>query len=133
VFLDGEARGTTPVELKVAPGKHQLVVVGEHQKVLKREVDVKAGGRLALALELARLPSELSGHAGLKVRCRTQGELRILVDGVDTGLSCPNDERISIAPGTHKIGLYSPRSDTTHEVDHDVVDASYSTRVYVKF
>jgi hypothetical protein len=133
VFVDGEARGSTPVQLDVSEGRHKLVVAGEHQKLIKRDVEVKAGGRLELTLEPARLPSELSGHAGLKVRCHSQGELRILVDGTDTGLSCPNDERISVAPGTHKIGLYSPRTDATHEVDHEVVDASHSTRVYVKF
>jgi hypothetical protein len=133
VFVDGEPRGTTPVRLTIANGSHNLVVAEEHQKLVKRDVDVKAGGRVELSLEPARLPSELSGHAGLKVRCHSQGELRILVDGVDTGLTCPNDERISVAPGTHKIGLYSPRSGALHEVEHEVVDAEHSTRVYVKF
>jgi hypothetical protein len=29
--------------------------------------------------------------------------------------------------------LYSPRTGALHEVDHDIVDAEHSTRVYVKF
>jgi len=133
VFVDGEPRGTTPAQLALAPGSHRLVVAGEHQKLVRQEIEGRAGTKLELTLEPARLPNEIRGNAGLKVRCHSQGELRILVDGADTGVSCPNDERISVAPGTHKIGLFSPRTGETHEVDHEVVDGSHSTRVYVKF
>jgi serine/threonine protein kinase len=133
LFVDGEPRGSTPAQLTLAPGAHKLVVAAEHHKLLTRDFTATSGGALTLTLEPARLPSPIAGSAGLKVRCRTHGELRILVDGADSGLGCPNDERISVAPGTHKIGLHSLRTGQTHEVEHDVVDGDYSTRVYVKF
>jgi hypothetical protein len=133
LFVDGAPQGTTPAQLSVSPGKHQIVVAGEGYKLVKRELDVVPGGRLELALEPATLPSEIAGSAGLKVRCKTRGELRIFVDGVDTGRSCPNEERLSVKPGSHKIGLYSPRTGELHEGDHDVTDGEFSTRVYVKY
>ena len=80
VFVDGEAKGTTPAQVAVAPGRHQLVVLGE-----------------------------------------------------DSGRSCPNDERISVAPGPHKIGLYSVRTGEMHEAEHEVTEGNNSTRVYVRY
>ncbi|MFI5288594.1 MAG: hypothetical protein ACHQ17_03045, partial [Polyangia bacterium] len=89
--------------------------------------------RVDWTLAPARLPAELAGDAGLKVRCKTQGELRIFVDGADSGRQCPNDERISVKPGPHKIGLYSPRTEKTVELEHEVEEANYSTRVYTRY
>ena len=131
--MDGEASGTTPAQISVAPGRHALVVLGEGQKMVKRSVDVVPGGRLELPLEPAKLSAPIAGDAGLKVRCRTHGELRIFVDGEDSGRTCPNDERISVAPGPHKIGLYSARTGEMHEVEHEVTEGNNSTRVYVRY
>ncbi len=101
--------------------------------MVKRTVDVVPGGRLDLSLEHAKLSADVAGDAGLKVRCRSHGELRIFVDGEDSGRTCPNDERISVAPGPHKIGLYSVRTGEMHELDHDIAEGNNSTRVYVKY
>ena len=60
-------------------------------------------------------------------------KIRIFVDGQDSGRSCPNDERISVAAGSHKIGLFSARTGEMHEVEHEVVEGNNSTRVYVKY
>ncbi|HWE29916.1 MAG TPA: PEGA domain-containing protein [Polyangia bacterium] len=133
VFVDGEARGTTPAQLTLTPGTHKLVVAAEHHKLLTRDITANAGAALSLTLEPSKLPSSIAGPAGLKVRCHSHGELRILVDGADSGLSCPNDERISVTAGMHKIGLYSVRTGQTHEIEREIVDGDYSTRVYVKF
>jgi hypothetical protein len=103
---------------------------------MHREALNVAGGATQLDVQLppATLPSALAGEAGLKVRCKTLGELRILVDGADTGRACPNEQRISVAPGPHKIGLYSPRADKTYEVDKTLPeDDRISTRVYVRY
>jgi hypothetical protein len=125
---------TTAAHVNVTAGKHHVVLVAEHQKLVKQDVSLSPHEPLDITLEEAKLPSEIVGPAGLKVRCKaTQGELRLLVDGADTGLACPNDERISVKPGTHRIGLYSPRTDETHEIEHDVVDGTNSTRVYTKY
>jgi serine/threonine-protein kinase len=133
VFIDGEAKGTTPAQIAVAPGQHKLVVLGEGQKMVKREIDVAPGGHLELTLETAKLSPAIAGSAGLKVRCKSHGELRIFVDDEDSGRTCPNDERISVAPGTHKVGLYSARTGETHEAEHEITEGNNSTRVYVKY
>jgi serine/threonine protein kinase len=133
VFVDGEAKGTTPAQVAVAPGRHKLVVLGEGQKMVKREIDVAPGGHLELTLEAAKLSSSIAGSAGLKVRCKTHGEFRIFVDDEDSGRTCPNDERISVAPGTHKVGLYSARTGELHEAEHEVTEGNNSTRVYVRY
>jgi serine/threonine protein kinase len=131
VYVDGQPRGQSPV--RVPPGKHSLIVAGEHSKLLKRDMTFVPNHHLELTLEPAEFSDELSGREGLKVRCHTHGQLRILVDGEDSGLSCPNDERISIKPGTHKIGLFDPRTGETHELERTVEESDYSTRVYVKY
>ncbi|HEX9102863.1 MAG TPA: PEGA domain-containing protein [Polyangia bacterium] len=133
VFVDGESYGATPAQIALAPGRHALVVLGEGHKLAKRIVDFVPGGRLDVPLEPARLSADVAGDAGLKVRCRSHGELRIFVDGEDSGRTCPNDERISVAPGSHKIGLYSARTGEMHEVEHEVTEGNNSTRVYVKY
>jgi hypothetical protein len=134
LFVDGEARGASPAQLDLPSGAHKLVVAADGFRLHKAALQVTGPTELAIPLEPAKLPSEVAGKSGLKVRCKTNGELRILVDGADTGRQCPNEERISVAPGAHKIGLYNPRTDETHEVDADVADdADHSTRVRVKF
>lgn len=133
VFVDGEDKGATPLRLDVAPGKHKLVIAAEGQKLVQRDVQVAPGGRVEVALEPAKLPSEVAGDAGLKVRCKSHGEIRIFVDGADSGRSCPNEARISVAPGPHKIGLLSARTGEMHELDHEVAEGNLSTRVYVKY
>jgi serine/threonine protein kinase len=133
LFVDGELKGTTPLEVAVGAGKHAFVVLAEGQKMLKREVDVTPGGKIELALEPARLTAPVAGKDGLKVRCKSQGEIRIFVDGEDSGRTCPNDERISVAPGPHKIGLYSARTGEMHELDREVAEGNNSTRVYVTY
>ena len=135
VFVDGEASGTTPARVAVAPGRHTLVVLGEGYKMVKRSVDLVAGGHLDLTLEPAKLPAPIAGSDGLKVRCHSRGELRIFVDGEDSGRTCPNDERISVAAGPHKVGLYSARTGEMHELEHEVevAEGNNSTRVYVRY
>jgi serine/threonine protein kinase len=133
VFVDGEPRGTTPAQIELAPGRHSFVVLGEGEKMAQQTVVVAAGGRLDVLLEPAKLPAAVAGSAGLKVRCKSHGELRIFVDGADSGRTCPNEERISVAPGPHKIGLFSARTGEMHESDHEVTEGNNSTRVYVKY
>ena len=92
-------------------------MLAEGQKLVKREIDVAPGRKLELTLEAAKLTAPVAGGDGLKVRCKSHGEIRIFVDGQDSGRSCPNDERISVAAGPHKIGAYSARTGEMHELD----------------
>jgi hypothetical protein len=131
LFVDGENKGPSPLELTLSPGRHKVLAVAERAKVRKEEVRVDGPTELSLTLE----PARTTGTAGLKVRCsKTKGELRILVDGADTGLSCPNEARINVEPGEHTVGLYSPRTDKTVEVKAEVKDdPDHSTRVYLSY
>ena len=130
MFIDGEPRGQTPLQLAIAPGVHKLVALSEHAKIRKQEVHVDGPTELTLPLE----PADTTGPAGLKVRCKSKSELRIFVDGVDSGLSCPNETRINVTPGDHTVGLYSPRTDKTDEVEATVkADENHSTRIRVNY
>jgi serine/threonine protein kinase len=136
LYIDGEPRGTSPARLSLPPGAHRVVALADGHH-LRRE-QIKVGGALTqvnLTLDAAQLPSNIAGPAGIKVRCaHTHGELRILIDGEDTGKNCPNESRIAVQPGTHKIGLYSPRTDQTVEVEKEISgDEDHSTRVYLKY
>jgi hypothetical protein len=135
VFLDGQSGGAAPVDIAAGPGEHKIVVIADGHLVLRQTVRAESGGsRVILHLEPARLPAAIAGPSGLKIRCRSAGQLRILVDGADTGRQCPNEERISVQPGHHKVGLLSPMSGELHEVDVEVgADAHHSARVYVKY
>jgi PEGA domain len=133
LFIDGEEHGVTPALLPLPGGKHRVLVVADGQKLFKREVDLGPGGATVDAqLEAARLPAETGKGAGLKVRCKSAGVFRIYVDGADSGLTCPNDKRIEVGAGTHKIALYDLRTEKLGEaVEHDVEEGHGSTRVYL--
>ncbi len=135
VWIDHALVGTTPLSVPVAVGKHHLLLVRDGMKIIERNVGIDASGAaMDETLEPVKLPSDVAGEGGLKVRCRTTGELRIRVDGHDTGYTCPNADRISVAPGAHKIGLYSPRTGEVREVDGEIDDdPDHSKRIYVRF
>jgi serine/threonine-protein kinase len=131
VWIDGEARGVTPVRAPLAAGTHRVVVAAEGMKLHKETVRT-TGAPVSLALTLERAAGP-SGSGGLKVRCKSKGELRIFVDDIDTGRQCPNDVRINAAPGEHKVTLYSPVTDKTIETTATVEDSEGSTRLYLKY
>jgi hypothetical protein len=135
LWIDGEARGQSPLTWPAPAGPHRVIAVLSGYRLVQKSVTSEAqGSAVALTLEPAKLPAEVAGPGGLKVRCHTLNELRILVDGHDTGLTCPNDARINVAPGEHKIGLQSPRTGEIKELDGSVGDdADHSTRIYSRF
>jgi hypothetical protein len=130
LFVDGEPRGPAPLSLPLPSGPHQVVAIAEHSKIRQEEVRVDGTTRLAWTLE----PARTSGPAGLKIRCKSRGELRILIDGADSGFACPNETRINTTPGEHTVGLYSPKSGKTVEVKATVKDdVDHSTRIYLSY
>jgi serine/threonine protein kinase len=135
VWIDGELRGSTPAVLALTPGSHRLAILGEGRRLVRREVELDgAGKRLVEPLEPATLSPVLVGTAGLKVRCQSK-DLRLLVDGEDTGHACPNEARLDLAPGRHQLELYSPSSDETIVVHKEVMlrQGKHSKRVYLKY
>jgi len=135
VWIDRVPRGQTPIRLELPLGSHVILVLAEGMRLKRESVKVAPGQtQLEVQLEAASLPAALTGNAGLKVRCKTLGELRVFVDAVDTGKSCPNEQRITTTPGPHTIGLYSPRTDKTYETVRELEEGDrVSTRVYVRY
>jgi hypothetical protein len=129
LFIDGEARGVTPQRLELSPGEHRVVVAAEGLALWRGLVD--AGASIAAQLAPARLPPTMEGEAGLKLVCKTPALFRVFVDGVDTGRSCPVEERIPLVPGPHHVTLYAPKGDRTVEVQRPTVvkDRGASTRI----
>lgn len=130
IFLDGADKGTTPQTLKLAAGSHKLVLVAAGHKLLRR--DVSETGKLDLKLEPARLPEDIQGSSEVKVKCKTEGKLRILVDGHDSGLSCPT-ETLSVSPGKHTLTFVNPADGSLKEKKIKVKKGKKPTKVSVKF
>lgn len=112
VFLDGEAKGKAPLKLKVKPGSHKLLLVADSWKLFRQEAS--GGQHISAKLVKAGLPDDVAGTAQVKVKCKRDGELRILVNGNDSGLSCPTDE-LMLKPGKYTLGFLNPSSDELHE------------------
>lgn len=129
LYIDGERRGTTPQRLELAAGEHRVVVAAEGMTLWRGIVD--AGATIGAELAPARLPPTIEGDAGLKLVCKTPGLWRVFVDGVDTGRTCPVEERVPLQPGPHKVTLYAPRGDRTVEIQRPIVvkDRGASTRI----
>jgi serine/threonine protein kinase len=132
LFIDGELRGTTPQTLALPAGEHRVVLVSEGLSLWRGPVD--AGASIVAQLAPARLPQTLEGEAGLKLVCQQPGEWRVFVDGVDTGHTCPIEERIPLQPGPHHLTLYAPRGDRTVEINRPTIvkDRGASTRIVLE-
>lgn len=130
VYIDGESRGHTPVTLPLPPGPHKLLLIAEEYGLLRREVT--GGTELSLRLERAKLPEDVAGRQVVKIKCKTKGELRILVDGNDTGLSCPT-ETLAVAPGRHTFGFLRPATEELQEKQQKVKGGKSATKFKVKF
>jgi hypothetical protein len=130
VFIDGQPRGRTPVVLPLPPGPHKLLLVAEEYQLLRKEVT--AGTALSLKLERAKLPDDVAGEQVVKIKCKSKGELRILVEGNDTGLSCPT-ENLLLAPGKFRFGFLRPATEELQEKQQKVKKGKSPTKMKVKF
>ncbi len=131
VFVDGVASGHAPIHIAMKRGPHRILILGEHCKLWQKTLEVADSQTLRIDLEPTRLVAPVAGPAGLKVRCRSQHQLRIFVDGVDTGVTCPNDDRIPVTIGPHRVGLYLPESDRVTDSEQQISGGNLSTRVYL--
>ncbi len=133
VFVDGVERGPAPLQLGVKPGEHRVALLLDRHELARRKLTVDGtGARVVMELLPARLPV---GDARLKVRCQTEGALRIFVDGADSGMTCPNAHALEVEPGHHRLELYSPSTDELISVQKelDIAPGDRSTRVYLKY
>jgi hypothetical protein len=129
LYIDGTARGITPQALTLPAGEHRVVVAADGRALWRGLVD--AGATIGAELAPARLPPTIEGDAGLKLVCKTPGLWRVFVDGVDTGRTCPVEERIPLVPGPHHLTLYAAEGDRTVEIERPTVvkDRGASTRI----
>jgi serine/threonine protein kinase len=133
VLFDGIDKGRSPQTLKWPGGTHKLVIVAEGHKLLRREVT--AAGTLELKLDPAHLPEDVQGPAMVKIACKTEGKLRILVDGHDSGMGCPSEE-LGLSPGKHTLSFVDPAepaSAKAREKKLKVKKGKKPTKVKVKF
>ena len=130
VYLDKQPRGRTPLKLQLPPGPHKLLLIAQEYKLLRREVT--AGSELSLKLERAKLPDDVAGPQVVKIKCKTKDELRILVDGNDTGLSCPT-EALTLSPGRHTFSFLQPATEELQDKQQKVKSGKGATKIKVKF
>ena len=128
--VDGKPQGKTPLTTKLTPGPHKLLLVADQYQLLRK--DVTAPSKLSLKLEPTRLPSDVVGEQVVSVKCKSEGRLRILVDGHDTGLTCPTEELL-LSPGKRVFGFLNPLTDELQEKKGKVKKGKKPTKIKVKF
>jgi len=98
IVVDGQARGTTPLSLRLPPGPHvlELVADGDRRSI---PITMAAGAQVSQFIEMPRAPSRLGE---LHVRTEPSGA-RVTVDGQFHGTAplTIND----LAPGVHVVVL----------------------------
>jgi hypothetical protein len=114
VLVNGEPRGTTPVELAdVEPGEHEIVLDLKGRRV-RQAVTVNGGVTTTVALSLdgvapeelaagllpAAPPAPALGHLVVQVPF----EMRVLSRGAQLGLT---SNRLALPPGTHDLEIVS--------------------------
>ena len=105
VWVDGVLRGSTPVDLRLGPGGHRVVLVKEGYRLLKDVYDTTDGEWIRAQLRpVVVMPA--SG-ALLNVTCRSEGRYPIYVDDEQTGRLCPTT-MLPVNPGLRKISVYVP-------------------------
>ncbi len=127
VYLDGAAKGQTPLELPASGDRLHLTLVRPGYRLYKSEID--GGSKIAVTLEEA---PALKGPAGIKVSCASHDRIYVIVDGQETGRLCPTEQRIPVVVGAHTVELYDPVTDATSKHAIDVKGTHFSARLTVK-
>jgi hypothetical protein len=130
IFVDHHPAGITPAVLAPPPGQHTLEIVAEGYLLWRAAL--VPGTSVDAPLQTALIPEAILGHSGLKLVCRHPDAWRVIVDGVDTGKSCPVEERIPVYPGTHNLTLYAPSTGRTFARPIMVHDRGSSTRILLE-
>ena len=87
VSIDGTARGTTPLEVALAPGTHN-VTVGDGSQARSQPVTVTRGSTFSLHLGLGALPAASVGAGTGSLQVSTEpGGARVSIDGVPHGVA----------------------------------------------
>jgi hypothetical protein len=109
VIIDGQARGKTPFQGALSPGKHLLVIArGDDQRSIP--VTMTAGSQVSQFVELAQAKP-------------SSGQLQVRSDPPGAGVSVDGQHRGNapltlddLTPGAHTVTLESPAGSVTHRV-----------------
>jgi hypothetical protein len=128
IFLDGAAKGKTPLELPASHDRHKVSVMLAGHKLVRQEI--QGSGEIAITLEPA---PRFTGPAGIKVhRCRKKTRYYVIIDGQHTGAFCPT-ERIPVSLGEHVVEIYDAAADAMTAHKTTVAGTSRSHRVPVDY
>lgn len=105
VYMDGKAKGRTPLTVTVTPGAHRLIAVATGFQIA--DLQVTGGTKVQVPMERATLPAALAGIHSIKLTCKTTDRLRVFVDDVDTGLTCPTND-LTLSSGPHVLSFFDP-------------------------
>ncbi|HUH05300.1 MAG TPA: serine/threonine-protein kinase [Kofleriaceae bacterium] len=125
VYVDGTAKGKTPITVDGIDDNVSLAVVLPGHKLHLAEISGTGVHRVAL-MEV----SPPAGPAGIKVRCRTKNRYYVFVDGNDVGQLCPT-ERLGVDLGEHLVEIYDPETEQRHSFPINVKQTRNSARIYV--
>lgn len=100
VVIDGVARGTTPLQLALAPGAH-TVQVGSGAQARNQTITIARGGTSSLHQGLAALTASANaGTGGLQVSTEPPGA-RVWIDGTLQGVAPVTVKDLSV--GEHQV------------------------------
>jgi hypothetical protein len=122
VFVDGTARGLTPLTLSLPPGPHTLIVQGSGDS-RAIPVTISQGAVSSQYLEFRQLPSTAVGQ--LQIVTEPNGA-RATVDGVPQGVTPMIVADLS--PGEHLVTLESEMGSMNHKV---VIEAGITSSLVV--
>ena len=125
VYIDGTAKGKTPIEIEATSDKLTLTVALPGYRLETRAID----GRGVVAIKLVEV-TPFGGPGGIKVRCKVKDRYQVFVDGADTGQVCPS-ERIGVELGPHVVEIYDPVTDSRRQFNADVKQTNHSVRVRI--
>jgi len=112
VMIDGKDRGSSPLTIELAPGKHALQVVGIDGQVRALPVVVTEGRELAQFIELPTVTTA-PDRGQLQVRTEPAGA-RVTIDGQFRGVSPLTVE--GLTPGPHGVELQDGTETVTERV-----------------
>ena len=127
VYLDGAPVGKTPLRLDGSGDRHKLALILPGYKLHTAEIE----GKGAVQVDLQEVTPS-SGPAGIKVKCKAKNRYYVIVDGVDTGQTCPT-ERIGSVLGEHNVEVYDPETDSRKSFPINIEQTRLSHRVKVDY
>jgi hypothetical protein len=114
VFVDGNAIREGSHEIKLAAGKHTVVVVNYGYKISSQDVNIEAGKKTDLTVALEAYGDKVPGPYGLiMVEFKPEGKAAVLLNGKKVDYFVGNvdefnhdwwwHQNLIVPPGTHKV------------------------------